>query len=139
MRMQDTAANCGPASLANALQAIGLLRSQDECASLCKTTATEGTTPKRLVAAVRAVGREPVIIKERREAVALLWLSHFLATGRSAVLCVDNDTHWVAAVGLLGERILIADSADNELVLSLSRAKLAERWGGDGSCYAVVI
>lgn len=139
MRLQDTAANCGPASLSNALAAMGITRSQDECTVLCKTTGTEGTAPKRLVHAIRAVGRDPLIVRERRSEVAILFLSHFLATGRSAILCVDDDTHWVAAIGLLGDRVLIADPADNELVITLSRADLAERWSGNGSCYGIVL
>ncbi len=139
MRLQDTQANCGPASLSNALQAIGVIRTQDECARLCKTTGTEGTSAKGLLAATRAVGREPLVINERRPDVAVLFLDNWLRVGRSAVLCVDHSSHWVAAVGVLGERVLIADPADNELVTSLPRAKLAERWAGPNRYYGVVL
>jgi hypothetical protein len=125
--------------MSNALAAMGIARSQDECAALCKTTGTEGTPPKRLLAAIRVVGREPIRIQEKRAEVAILFLSHWLTQGRSAILCVDNDTHWVAAIGLLGDRTLVADPADNELVITLSRQQLADRWGGDGSCYGVVL
>jgi ABC-type bacteriocin/lantibiotic exporter with double-glycine peptidase domain len=137
--MQDTAANCGPASMSNALAALGKDHSQDQCAALCKTTATDGTPPTRLLKALRGLGMEPVVIKEKRAPVAVLMLCHWLERGRPAILCVDHGGHWVAAVGLLGDRILVADSADNELVLTYSREKLVERWAGDGTCYGVVL
>lgn len=137
--MQDTAANCGPASLANALAAIDIKRSQDELAVMCKTTATEGTSAKRIVAAITALGRKPLVLREKRAEVAILFLSHWLSQGRPAVLCVDSWSHWVAAIGLMGDRVLVADSADNELVLSLRRQELADRWGGTGSYYGVVL
>lgn len=139
MRMQDTAANCGPASLSNALAAMGITRSQDECAALCKTNGTEGTPPKRILAAIKALGRAPVVIREKRGAVALLMLDHSLRDGRGVLLCVDNEEHWVAAVGTIADRTLIADPADNELVLSLSRGQLADRWGGGGTYYGVIV
>lgn len=137
--MQDTAANCGPASLSNALAAQGIARTQDECAAMCKTTATDGTPPKRLLAAIMAVGRKGVVIKERRADVAITFLAHWLDRGRPVILCVDQGQHWVAAVGMLGERILVADSADNDLVLSYSREELLKRWAEGKSFWGVVV
>lgn len=46
------------------------------------------------------------------------------------ILLVDANSHWVAAVGRLGDRILVADSADNDLVLSYSAEQLVDRWAG---------
>lgn len=114
------------------MAAVGLTRSQHECEVLCGTTGTDGTSPKRLVAAIRAVGRDPVVINERRAEVALLMLLSCLDQGRPGVLCVEDATHWVAAVGTLGPRVLIADPADNELVLSLTRTDLAAKWEHGG-------
>jgi ABC-type bacteriocin/lantibiotic exporter with double-glycine peptidase domain len=140
MRLQDSQANCGAASLSNALAALGISHSQAECAELCKTTATEGTPPKRLLSGAKQLGRQPQVVSEKRGAVAMLYLDAHLRAGRPAVLCVDNDEHWVAAVGLLGERILVADPADNELVLSYSRAGLVARWGSKaGRYYGIVL
>jgi ABC-type bacteriocin/lantibiotic exporter with double-glycine peptidase domain len=139
MRLQDTQANCGPASLSNALQAVGVIRSQGECEQLCKTTGVAGTTSKNIIAAVKAVGRNPLVIDEKRAETAALFLDHWLRSGRPAVLCVDDWTHWVAAIGVLGDRVLVADPADNELVIVLSRARLVERWGCKNRYYGVVL
>lgn len=120
---------------------MGIARSQSECEVLCKTTGTSGTPPKNLARAIEALDRKPTIIKESRPEVAVLFLDAWLREGRSAALCVDNYTHWVAAVGLCGKRILIADPADNELVISLSRQELLDRWVGEGrtAYYGVVL
>jgi ABC-type bacteriocin/lantibiotic exporter with double-glycine peptidase domain len=137
--MQDTAANCGPASLSNALQAIGITRTQAECEQLCRTSGTEGTNARGLQAAIKAVGRVPEILNERRADVALCFLREDLRGGRAAVLCVDKSEHWVAAIGVVGDRILIADPADNELVFSLSGDQLKTRWASGNRYYGVIV
>lgn len=139
MRMQDTAANCGPASLSNALAAMGITKSQKECELLCRTTAQDGTNPKQLVTGARlAAMHGSGVFKNVKQALALIELEHYLRLGRAAVLCVDSGDHWVAAVGMLGRRFLIADPADNELVLSYDGAELARRWV-DGKTYMGVL
>ena len=129
MRMQDTQANCGPAAMSNALAALGLDRPQNECEKLCKTTAIKGTSPAMLVRGLKAIeGIEPIPFKEKRRDVALLRLDKALQMGRPVIICVANGTHWVATVGRLGDRYLVADSADQELVLSKSTGELAQWW-----------
>lgn len=137
MRFQSHQSSCGPASVANALLALGIVRSEQECGTLCKTT-VDGTTPLGITRGLRQVpGIEPSPIRETRADVALLRLAALLRGGRPAILCVDNFGHWVAAVGMLGDRFLIADPADNELVLALDSGALLERWEGDSKPYFV--
>ncbi len=130
MRLQDTTANCGPLAVRNALKALGLERSTEELETLLGTTATEGTPTKRLVKGLLKMEElNPRVIDESREMVAHLSLSAGLRSGRPTVLCVDDWTHWVAAVGTLGDsRVLVADSADSELVVSLGWQELMQRW-----------
>lgn len=130
MRLQDTAAGCGPASMSNALASLGIRRNLSECEALCKCTGTAGTSPANLLRALATVEDvEPATLAEIREDVAVLRLAAALSRGRPAILCVDGSSHWVAAVGTLGQgRVLVADSADNELVLSLTWEELAARW-----------
>lgn len=140
MRMQDTAANCGPASLSNALQAIGIDKSQAECEVLCKTTATEGTSPRQLIAGAKLAGRHGAgYVKNTKSFAALIELDHYLRAGRPVILCVDDGSHWVAAIGKLGERYLVADPADNELVVSYDTADLAKRWVDGKTYYGVLL
>lgn len=127
--MQDSQANCGPFALRNALQAIGIDRSADELEKACGTTATKGTSVRGVFkAATKIEGCSPAVLRERRIDVAMLKLEYAVRRGRPVLLTVDSGSHWIAVVGKLGERFLVADSADAELVLSYDGAQLEERW-----------
>lgn len=127
--MQDSQANCGPFALKNALSAIGIERSAEELEKACGTTATKGTPTKGILKAAQKIeGCSPIVIRERRSDVALLKLEHAVNEGRPVLLCVDHGEHWVAAVGKLGERYLVADSANSELVVSYSTTEIEARW-----------
>lgn len=133
--MQSTEANCGPAAASNALEAMGIRRSQAEMEGLCKTTAAGGTDNRKMLAGLRRVdGVDATVLDEAREDVAILRLFAALDHGQAVLLLVDptdQDTegsHWVAAVGLLGPRILVADSAANDLVTSYDKPGLCARW-----------
>jgi len=134
VRMQDSQAGCGPTALHNALAALGLKRTQAECELLCGTTATDGTPFKRLVAGTRKIPELiPCPLRESRADVAMLKLEAALRAGRPVLMVVDDGEHWVAAVGTLGGRVLVADSADNDLVLSYSPTELEHRWKEEGA------
>ena len=62
-----------------------------------------------------------------------------LALGWPVLLAVDNDTHWVAAVGRLAARVLVADSADGAVVQSLDEKKLLDRAVCAGYIEGIVI
>jgi hypothetical protein len=143
--MQDSQANCGPFALKNALAAIGIERSAEELEKACKTSATKGTPTKNVVGAVKSIdGCTPVLIRERKRDIALLRLRGALDEGRPVLLVwADGEgnpgEHWVAAVGMLGRRYLIADAAENELVLSLGVEEVAGKWCDGGTYEAVVL
>lgn len=143
MRLQDSQANCGPLAVRNALAALGVSRSTQECETLCQTNATVGTTTDNLLKALHALEEcDPVKIDESRQDVALLKLDVALRSGRPVILLVDNWSHYVAAVGQLGPRILVADSGDQELVVSKSAGELVQWWARAGvrrAYWAVVL
>jgi hypothetical protein len=133
MKFQADQASCGAAAMSNALSAMGVSRTEAECAALCGTS-TDGTSAKGLLRGLRLVeGLDPSAFREARQDVAILRLYAALHQGRPVILCVDQDEHWVAAVGLLAGRVLVVDSADNELVVSYLAGALAVRWGGPGT------
>lgn len=132
MRMQDCEANCGPYALKNALAALGIERTAGEMEAACKTSATKGTPLRNIFRAAEQIeGCTPMRIREKRRDVAMLKLRSALLDGHAVVIswCTNEPgDHWVAAVGLLGGRYLIADAADLELILSRSAAEVAEKW-----------
>ena len=129
MRLQDSQANCGPSAARNALKALGMDRSIPELETLFKTDATNGTSAANVVKGLKKLDDlQPQVIEESRPEVAHLLLAHVLHRGRPVLLCVDGWGHFVAAIGLLGGRVLVADSADSELVLSYTMEEVMERW-----------
>lgn len=128
MRLQDNQANCGAAAVKNGLCALGIDRSTEECELLCGTTAN-GTPPKRLLKGLQTIHElDPAVFHSRNEIAASAILESFLRKGRPTILLVDNAEHWVTAIGLLGERVLIADGADSELVTSYPTDGFTKRW-----------
>ena len=126
--MQNSQANCGPTAVKNALCALGIERSVEECEALCGCTATDGASPRKLYKGLETIHElDPVIISESREEIALVLLEQSLRDGRPVIMLVDGTEHWVAAIGLLGKRVQIADGADSELIISYPLTALT-RW-----------
>lgn len=146
MKLQDSKANCGPTALANALEAMGHVRSVEELAKLCGTNATQGTPIPGLIRAIKLL-KEPCDLDEHRLIrtasfdLAAGALQRALAQGRAAVMLVDTGEHYVAGFGSLGSRFHIADSADERLVVSVDDDKLREWWdsGGRYKHWAVIL
>lgn len=144
MRLQSRKSSCGPAALKNALEAIGIERTEDELGALSKQT-TEGTSQAGLERAIDAVGKgnDPIItsnrIYEQRREVAGWAISSTIRSGRPVIIVVDNCEHWVSVVGMLGESFIVADSASNDVVLYYSLEQLLDRWESDTGRYFGII
>lgn len=127
--MQNSQANCGPTAVLNALCALGIVRSMEECELLCGCTAQDGTSPTKLLKGLKTIHElNPWAFAESREPVAIAFLECALHDGAPVIMLVDNGEHWVTAVGLLNKKVLIADGADSELVISYPIESIASRW-----------
>lgn len=145
MRYQSNRASCGPASLHNALAALGIHRTEDELAQLCKQT-PDGTSARNLGKAIQSISTaeqplrgETFGFKSAPEALVSLWywVSYL---GRPTILAVDNWEHWVTVAGHLGTRFSVIDSAHNALVLYYNPDDLTTRWvGPNGGYYGVIL
>lgn len=143
MRLQSAHALCGPASVANALRALGRNISEDKIADAVKKAGhggdgipeQDGTAPSQIQRALEAVGfvGQPWTAGDGDDA----WhaLRSRLLSGDPVLLPVDFDgdtmSHWLVAIGLLGDRVLVADGADPEIVVSYSEDQLRRRWKMD--------
>jgi ABC-type bacteriocin/lantibiotic exporter with double-glycine peptidase domain len=128
MRMQSSQANCGPTALYNAACALGREVSLEECERACKTT-TDGTTVRQLKVGAGRMGlMVEGEVREKNPQIAALLLRDYLNRGCVMLTTVDADEHWVAVVGMLGDRLLVADSAESELVLGYSMGAFLQRW-----------
>ncbi len=138
MLLQETPYTCGPTAICNAVAALGEQLNQAHVAEVAKACPIRGTSVRRLTTALKKLGRQTVQLQpEKRpkgpDVATRAWagLLAALRTGAPVILSVDDDEHWVAAIGLIGrERVLVADSADGALVLCYSRQELLNRWKG---------
>jgi ABC-type bacteriocin/lantibiotic exporter with double-glycine peptidase domain len=68
------------------------------------------------------------------------WLDNHLVESGPAILCVDDDEHWVTAIGVCQERFVVFDPARNTGVEIHDMHSLARRWvNSDGVYYALGI
>jgi hypothetical protein len=51
---------------------------------------------------------------------------------------VEQGEHWATVIGLLGNRVLVADSGKGELVLSYSREEFLDHWLGHDKRYYMI-
>lgn len=144
-RYQSNRSSCGPASLHNALSALGIDRSEDELIALCKQD-TEGTSVRNLNAAIKVISTEEnplygeqVVWRTLEAAWVGLWFI-VAQRGRPVILCVDDLGHWVACVGFLGGRFMVVDSAEIGLLFFYTKEQLGERWESPkGSYWGVLV
>lgn len=135
MKQQDSVDSCGPTALANALEAIHGKRTltPQACATLCKTDCT-GTDERRMRAAIKSLDFQAITLRSWPELVGRLTL------GDPVLLVVDEDSHWVTAIGMLGARVIVADPADGGLVTVLNAKELSARWVGEsGKFYGLAL
>lgn len=100
-----------------------------------------------MLEAIRAVGltAEPLLSDSRTAAWAFVRSS--LSSGHALVVCVDSYSHWVAIIGLCGDRVLVADPARTQSnkqengIHSLGRNDLLRRWMNKsrGEYYGIAI
>jgi ABC-type bacteriocin/lantibiotic exporter with double-glycine peptidase domain len=130
MHLQSGLSNCGAAALANALMSIGWAGLTTESVGELAGTTTDGTGAAGLKRAAKKLGASVDRIATRETQFAADALLGALSDGRSAVLLVDRGEHWIAAIGRLGQRIILVDSAAvvRPLISTSTRDALLESW-----------
>jgi ABC-type bacteriocin/lantibiotic exporter with double-glycine peptidase domain len=147
MRMNVEVGYCGLATVVNVLRVFGVRVSWRNLRSLTGTTAA-GTDEQGIVYALRNYGCSVDTAHNDKVGLAWSWLIGNLTTGRPVILCCDNVSHWLAAIGLIGERIILFDSTRTQAnvlecgVHVLSRRQLLRRWSardGEHRFYGIAV
>lgn len=136
--VQKAGFSCGAACLRNALQILGRSCDEEDVRRRARTTPQDGTSERDLIRAIHSYGhrsREGRWSRRREDAkAAWSWLLTELDAGHPVILNVDNLTHWVLAVGRLGDRVAISDpqrggrTVKGRVVKLYSRRTLLKRW-----------
>jgi ABC-type bacteriocin/lantibiotic exporter with double-glycine peptidase domain len=138
MKFQSRKFSCGATALGNALEVYGIFKSEDWLSEACKTT-VQGTSAAGIRAGISAVACTAVDIKLRDASEARKKLEECLTLGHPVIMCVDDWTHWVALVGSINSKAIIADSASVHLIEYYKWPDLMERWKHIGSRYHGII
>lgn len=106
----------------------------------------QGTSEDGVVRALTYWGYAGVAFTTHKAKEAWETLHTSVASGAPVVLCVDKDQHWVAAIGAIGDRVLVFDSARNEKnlreagVAIYTRTNFSRRWKNrDGVFYGIKV
>jgi ABC-type bacteriocin/lantibiotic exporter with double-glycine peptidase domain len=133
VRYQQRAWSCGPAALVNAARSIGVRISEGRARKLAGTT-EDGTDEDELIQAARGIGLTATPHHSKDQAAAWAFIRSNVLGGHPCLICIDQWTHWVTVVGIIGDRILLADPANTKKnagengLHSLSRTDLYKRW-----------
>lgn len=120
--------SCGPFALKHALVALGKLAEADEIARFAKTHWWSGTDELRLARAARAYDCALVGARRRDPELARRALVRSLASGRPAILCVDDWGHWITVLRHHGGEFVVVDSNMDPVLNVLSWQTLRRRW-----------
>lgn len=156
MRFQQRPYWCGPASIQNALRALGSRVGQERIAKIAGSTKEDGTDEKGIFKALSSLGYKHEELTTDVWNHAKAWIDDQIIAGRPVLLCIESWQHWVCIVGGLGGRpdlrYIVVDPARYEHnksengVHSWGWKRLAKDWraghrtaGSEGAYYAISV
>lgn len=130
MIFQELDFSCGPASIVNALRCLGYKKTEKSILKISNTNSQNGTSEEDMVRVLMSLGFEVKRHEQGNFEKAWKWLCKQLKNGNPVIISVKNWQHYVAVIGVIGEKIIITDSGDrNENgILVLDKLKLKRFW-----------
>lgn len=131
MKPQEQPSSCGPAAARACLHLLGHTVSERSLRELAETGYKTGTHIYKLAEAIATFGYKAKISDFDLFSLAWLRLRVSLNNGYPAILMVNNNRHYVAALGMLGHNALIFDPASTKKYSNIklfSREKCWEMW-----------
>lgn len=150
MKFQENSWSCGAAAVVNALRVLGVKLSEKRVRAAAGTD-EEGTDEIGVKESIKTFGFRPTEYYSNSSTEAFAWLNGMLLTGSVVILCINHWSHWVTAVGIIGQKVIIIDPANTKANVSengvfiWSRRTLMEKWKNgrksaeDGRLYAISI
>ena len=132
LELQKEAYDCGVAALHGALKLYGRRVRYDHLQRWAGTTPAKGTSAAGLKRALERLGIPFTEYQSRSRHTAWRWARKQLTP---AVLCFDNDEHWVLLVAGLGRRVLVFDPEKGLGIYA--RRDFMARWVTNGRVYAL--
>lgn len=129
MKHQSKVYSCGTAAICNALECVGITKyTQGAIRNLCYTSPSDGTSEVEVIRALLAVGVDVDEFQVDDRDSAIMWLIETLTFRGPAILCVDNESHWVTVIGRVGPNFAVYDPSLGAGVHVYTPKGLATRW-----------
>lgn len=134
VRYQTTKYSCGPASIANALKCLGKKVQEKNIIKLSNTTKKLGTDEHGIIKAITELGYNNNSFTTTNNNIAWNWIKKELYNGNPVILCVYNWSHWITAIGIMGDLIILIDPARTKRnkkengILTLNKRDLIKTW-----------
>lgn len=124
---QPNSWTCGPFALKHGLLALGVFAREDDLARMAASTERHGTDEPGLRRAARAHGVELRLRRATEPRAAGEELRRWLGSGVPVLLCLDQWEHWVTAVAVEGDQMVVFDSKYDAPLRIESWGQLMER------------
>lgn len=149
MELQERLYSCGPAAVRAILYILGHNATEAAIRKRSGTT-PEGTDEKGIIRAIHHYGHKTKEYQSETRKVSWGWLKTELGRGHPVLLCANNWGHWLAAVGLLGGKVIIFDPDSSpgkkrrySGISLFTEADLGPLWrhveDGHGQYYAITV
>lgn len=128
--IQTTDFNCGPTSLHNALWLLGKRVPIRTVQKLCQTDPKLGTDEYKIINAITSLGYKSVI----HNFTSFQEFEQSSSFSFPAICAVDNSSHWIVLLGMVGDRYIVLDSSNSQKnikkngIWSYSTKEWAKRW-----------
>lgn len=136
MKYQQLPYSCGPASIVNALRCFGIRKAEKTIRKTSNTNIKNGTSEDDMIRVLTDLGFDVNKHEQGQYAKAWKWLHNRLKDGNPVIISVRNWSHYVAAIGIIGDKIIIADpdygNKKENGVLVLNKRRLKKFWYHSG-------
>ena len=133
MKFQQLAYSCGPASIVNALRCFGIRKAEKTIRKTSNTNPKNGTSEEDMIRVLTDLGFRVNKHEQGNFTKAWKWLHTQVREGHPIIISVRNWSHYVAVIGSIGDRIIIADpdGASHKKengILVLNKRRLKKFW-----------
>ena len=134
MKYQSLSYSCGPAAIINALRCFGIKKTEKQILKISNTSNKIGTSEENMVNALTILGFHVIKHEQERLGKAWKWLCNQLSNGRPVIISINNWAHYVTAIGIIGDRIILFDPyglgeiANENGVFVLNKKQLKKKW-----------
>jgi ABC-type bacteriocin/lantibiotic exporter with double-glycine peptidase domain len=129
---------CGIASIANALEVLGIKRSQREIARLCHVSPELGCDEVEMKRALLANGVGVDEWQSIAPDCSDEWMFLHVGNNGPVILCCDEDEHWITVIGYCADRYIVFDPSRNQGIEVHGWDSLSKRWcNSEGVYYGI--